>query len=199
MRKFIILLLLLSGPALWAGVVISNPSFEQGCASSICSFDTSSSPPGWTVISGNIEFVNGSFWPPEQGSYSVDTDGTAPGAISQDLSGFVVNQMYQLTFGLAFNPSWCSSSALCELEVAIGGVTKDYWVGEGAFAWVDQSISFIASSTTTTLVFTDVVGQGSGGPAIDNVRIAGGVPEPSTVGLLLLGVGTLLLARRRRA
>lgn len=64
-----------------------------------------------------------------------------------------------------------------------------------AFDWQEFTTSFTASSSTTTVTFTDsAITAPANGTHIDNVRVTS-VPEPTSAALLL--VGGVLLARSR--
>jgi hypothetical protein len=204
-------LIVLSCGVLHATTVnIINPSFELdpsgnplSTGSSLYSYDPANPPYGWTVWKGNIEVVDAAYWPAEDGQWSVDMNGTTPGGIQQVINGLTPGQPYQLTFGLSANVSWCNGPGQdCLLEVKIGGVTQDYTVNLASPVWTDETIQFTPTAASAILSFEDQTTHGgSGGPAIDNVRIsyaAPGVPEPASVTLVLLGAGALVLAGRRR-
>ena len=93
----------------------------------------------------------------------------------------------------------CGSPGSCELQVQIANITQNYFVGGSPMTWTDQTLSFTPTGSTATLTFNSLNG-GTGGPAIDNVRISGavGIPEPASVCLGLLSAGLLVLARLRR-
>lgn len=201
-------------PSLFGGsIAIVNPSFELAgpgtpLTSSIDSYNTSTQPYGWTITQGNLEMVQqgyGGYWTSQDGAYSVDMNGVGAGntVMTQTIGGFTPGGNYTLTFGLAANVSWCSLDLPCTLNVGIGGAGGHYTAGGGPMIWSDQTLSFTAPAATLDLQFTDTTNRGgNGGPAIDNVRITGaaaGVPEPASMGLLLLGGGALIaLGRARR-
>ncbi len=66
--------------------------------------------------------------------------------------------------------------------------------------WVQQQVSFVATAATMTLAFIASTNVPSGQPPyalLDGVVVTQQVPEPATAGLLLVGLGGLLGARRR--
>lgn len=79
-----------------------------------------------------------------------------------------------------------------------GGFNGGYWTN-----WVSQSYSFTATAGTHTITF-DTVGLNAGSfdVGLDKVSLdaAGGVPEPATWGLMMVGLGGIgAVLRRRRA
>ena len=65
--------------------------------------------------------------------------------------------------------------------------------------WAKYSYNFVAQNASTTLSFASQ-DAGPFGAALDNVSllIGGGVPEPATWGLMILGFGGIAGAMRRR-
>jgi hypothetical protein len=132
-----------------------------------------------------------------------------PGTLSQTVTGLTDKALYTLTF----------SYALAQQVGFTGANVDNYWqvgfgnasqgsnalsIADGGFSgWKTATMTFAASSTSQVLSF---LAQGTGGPGappfllLDNVSLISAVPEPSTWGMMLGGLGLVgFLARRRRA
>ena len=162
---------------------------------------------GWDIVGGNIDWIEG-YWQSSDGDgFSVDLNGSGPGAIAQTINT-VAGQSYTLTFDMSGNPD----AFLGETRIAIigaGGTT----IGSATYTltgannkanmlWQSEIFNFTATGATTEIRFT----SGNGGDnccyggAIDNVAVGAGVPEPATWGMMIAGFGGIgALARRRRA
>ncbi|HEV7385613.1 MAG TPA: choice-of-anchor C family protein [Phenylobacterium sp.] len=164
--------------------------------------------PGWTVSSGNVDWITG-YWQSSDGDgFSVDLNGTQPGAISQTIDT-VIGQTYTLTFDMSGNPDNGSDLRLILADTGGDPTTFAYNLdlstnSRGAMNWTPQSLNFTATGAATTITFAS--GNGGSnccfGAAIDNVGIADAVPEPSSWALMLtgfLGMGTVLRRSRQPA
>ncbi len=80
------------------------------------------------------------------------------------------------------------------LYVDVTGMSQASFTGATPFT--TKSLSFVASSTLTTLKFTSGA-TGSSGSVIDNVLVSA-VPEPETYAMLLAGLGLMGVVARRR-
>lgn len=161
---------------------------------------------GWTVPSGNIDYI-GNLWAAQEGNRSLDLNGSnALGTIEQTFDTTAGHQ-YEVTFYLAGN--YILSPAIKTLNVgATGAAVQGYAFDStghsaGAMGWVQETYSFTASSSTTTLSFmsttTNPVGQSSFGPALDNVSVKDlGVPVPEPTTLFFLALGLVGLAGKQR-
>jgi len=205
-------LLAIAGSASAANLVV-NGGFNNGATvgapgGGFATLGTGSNAiTGWSIVGGNVDWIQG-YWQSSDGDgFSVDLNGNNPGAIAQTIST-VVGQFYSLTFDMSGNPDNFQG----ETRVAVigaGGVT----IGSASYTltgantkanmlWQSEIFNFTATSTSTEIRFT----SGNGGvnccygAAIDNVAVGNGVPEPATWGLLIVGFGGVgALARRRRA
>jgi choice-of-anchor C domain-containing protein len=159
--------------------------------------------PGWTVTSGNVDWIQG-YWQSADGdTFSIDLNGFSPGAISQTIAT-VVGQTYDLTFDMSGNPD--NGSDVRTMLVSAGGPNSVFVYtftvgpnGHDNMNWVQDSLIFKATSTSTAITFTSGSG-GAFGPALDNVRIAS-VPEPASWALMLtgfFGMGSVLRRGRGR-
>jgi choice-of-anchor C domain-containing protein len=192
------ILLLTSGFAY--GQTILNGSFETGIdpglgGVQIDSVD-STSIPGWTVDTGNIDYVPSSRWVAADGNRCLDLSGIDAGSIEQVVTGFTPGAQYRLTFLLAGNPEQPPFPK--NMRVFFGSATQDYEFdgvySQSNLGWVTQTLDVTANSTSMTVRFLSL-NPGWSGPALDNVSVAL-VPEPTAVSFGLLTVPALLAARR---
>ncbi len=168
---------------------------------------------GWTIDSGNIDYVHDNYWEASDGQYSLDLSGWGPGAISQSFDT-VEGQPYVVLFDLAGNPEGPPSAPdpkMMSVTVGWYGAARGYAFTTGPvleyhpiadMGWEEHIYSFIARDTTTTLQFRSMV-KTAYGPALDNVRVypvnpVNPVPEPSTMLLVGTGLTGLLAPRLRR-
>jgi hypothetical protein len=187
-----------------AAPLLVNPSFELGDGGDPLTGGIHvGSVYGWSSV--GVETVQsgyGGYWTAAHGSYSVDLNG---GYVSQTVTGLTPGMTYILTFSLSANPSWCSVPDSCEVAASIGGQSSLFTAGGTSMAWTDKSLLYIATGTSAPISFVATKSVGSGGPAIDYVRITedvpAQVPEPSTmpaVALAFAACGAIMGFRRRR-
>lgn len=154
---------------------------------------------GWTVWQGSVDLIN-TYWQNSDGDYSIDMSGNVDGGIAQMITDLIVGQRYRVLFDMAGNPD--GPPPVKGLSASVGAV-GDYFTFDSTGAtrsnmgWVTMVLEFTALSTEQLLVFTGKAGTAYGA-ALDNVRIAA-VPLPATAPLLLLGIGAVAAARRRKA
>ena len=191
-------------------VSIINGSFESGTDPG--SFTTltatdSTSIPGWTVSSGDIDYI-GSYWQAADGSRSLDMNGFQPGSITQLLTNLTVGQQYRISFDLAGNPDGGPNDKTLLVVAGAGPNFFNFNIAghdHDHMGWVTESFLFTASNTDELLVFASTVTTGGGGqfdqafgPALDNVSITA-TPLPAALPLFAGGLGALgLLARRKK-
>ena len=145
-----------------------------------------------------------------QGNVFASDSQYLPGTLSQNITGLTAGGLYTLTFDFALAQ-----------QVGFNGVNNDnFWqvgfgdvnptqnsallsIANGGFSgWKTATMTFAATSTSQVLSFL-AQGTGPGAPPfllLDNVSLISAVPEPSTWGMMLGGLGLVgFLARRRRA
>jgi len=177
--------------------------------------------PGWTVSVGNIDWESAPAcgWQPSNGSNSLDLVGAGAGGIGGISQTFdtIPGTTYQVSFDLAGN--YGAGPVVKPLAVTINGVTTNFTfdtTGRSALnmGWTTHTISFVASSNSSTIDFVSDVSASGGtlnaGAALDNVRIttaavAAGpsMPVPldwahwAAAMLIAIGGASLLMRRRR--
>ena len=185
---------------------IVNGSFEADATTG--QYDTFfaggvTSMTGWTVGSGSVDLVNSTLWDGEQGSQSVDLDGSAVGSIFQTINDLVVGVQYTMSFYMSGNTA--GAPVVKTLDVSIGMNEQSFSFdssGGGAQddVWELKTFDFTAGQEMATLMFDSTTGGNFYGAVIDNVTIAetvSSVPLPAGGLLLLSGLGVLAMRRKR--
>jgi choice-of-anchor C domain-containing protein len=173
---------------------IYNGSFEIGtlpASGTQLNAVDSTSISGWTVATGNIDYITSDRWQAEDGSRSLDMNGVTAGTIYQVVNGFTVGQQYTLDFYMAANPETpYLYPPVRTMNVSVGSTSQTFSFdlnGQTAtnMGWTLESLPFTATSSSITVTFQSLT-QGAAGPTLDNVSI---VPEPSVQALALMLVG----------
>ena len=192
--------------------LIVNGSFETGPNPGVLIFlpSGSSAITGWEVSRDYIDYI-GSYWDASDGERSLDLDdSTGFGGIKQTFST-TPGWIYKVTFDMSGNPyRGFGDPFIKHMGVSAAGQSAHFdfdTTGKSLpnnMGWLTKEWYFTADgSGSTTLEFYSLHtlsgGEYSGysgwtGPALDNVSV---VPEPAT--LSLLGLGSLVLLRKRRA
>ncbi|CDG84684.1 PEPxxWA-CTERM sorting domain-containing protein [Janthinobacterium agaricidamnosum] len=129
--------------------------------------------------------------------------------ISQSVSGLVSGQQYTLSFSYAAaqQSGFSGDNAINYWEVVLGQSAAQQTVSlsntsQGFTGWKQASMTFTATDSTELLSFMAKGGPNGAPPfmLLDSVSLVSAVPEPSTWGMMLVGVGMLgFMVRRRRA
>lgn len=153
--------------------------------------------------------ANGLTGSPQGGNYvAVDPSYLvgSPYSISQTINGLTVGQKYTLGFDWAAAQQLFFNGPTTEgWDVSLGGVhqlTPTFHLANHGFSgWMHESFTFTATSSSEVLGFLATGGPSASQPPfslLDNVSLTGGVPEPATWALMLMGFGAVGFAARRR-
>ena len=176
-----------------ADSLITNGTFEDFSGTPLVSGYTvinagSSALTGWTVGGTSVDLIANDYG--AVSGYSIDMLGTpGPGSLSQSFAT-VIGQQYTLSFDLSANGGGDGKA----LTVSLTGVAPASYMGSTPFT--TQTLNFVASNASTTLMFTSAA-SGYSGAVIDNVSVTA-VPEPETYAMLLAGLGLMGAVVRRR-
>lgn len=178
-------LALVAGPAM-AASQFDNGSFESGSYSgggfeTLTAGTTSANAMNdWTVTQGSVDWVDGSYWLAQDGSKSIDMNGTPTpgypstiGAIAQTFTT-IPGATYGVQFSLAANPQ-CGTGQKTVL-VDTGGTPAPFSSStsvQTASPWTEEMFTFTANSSgTTTLTFSaDPSNISNCGAVVDNVIV----------------------------
>ncbi len=179
---------------------IVNGSFEIGIPDP-GSFATvpagGSNIDGWTVGGAGVDYI-GSYWVSQDGARSLDLSALTAGSVSQDIATDI-GTTYVVSFYMSGNPD--GAPDIKTLTASAGSTSANYNVDTSTFAtpdlvWTRYTLRFTALAAATTLTFGSA-DDSPWGPALDNITIAA-VPEASTWGMLIAGLGLVGMASRRR-
>jgi PEP-CTERM motif len=209
---FFTLLLVLGLSSAASAAAITNGGFEaDGGAFGSCPETT---PTGWT---GGILCDAGFFGavPPEGTHFAIiGGGGDFPSlSLSQTITGLTIGHSYTVTFDLAGENWTHNTTEQVQVSMLSGSSTgsqtynaphsTDDGGGGGGPLWDHWTVfnyAFLATGTSAAIKFVNVSSLAND-TGIDSVSIAdtttSGVPEPSTLGLLGIGVGCLSFLRYR--
>lgn len=154
----------------------------------------------WQITRGNVDLVQqAGGWPapPVSQPYYLDLNGNTAGTIAQSFAT-VIGQRYALTFSYSNNPG--GSPNPDRASVAAGSLSttiQHYGATTSNLNWTQFSGVFTATSTSTTLSFSQIDDCCNGGILLDSVNVSA-VPEPATWMMMILGFFGLGFAGYRR-
>jgi len=161
---------------------VANGSFEQFGGGGTSTGSTAIT--GWTVIGSDVDRVASSGWQSGDGSYSLDLNGFHPGGVQQVLQT-TPGEQYTVGFDLSKNPG-NTDHATVQVSVDNTSLTSQSYTFSDAnsatnMMWSQQSFTFVATGTTTTLSFASTYPNDSvpsqpwqyyaEGPALDEVVV----------------------------
>jgi hypothetical protein len=193
--------------------LLTNGSFEDTTHFTDQGNDThevfpgdSTTMPGWTVFHEDISWIgptNPFGVSATDGGYFLDLsgyhNGDPTGGVQQTLAT-VAGATYVLTFDLNSSTFYGIQDGV---HVTAGGASADFLSTNNGFQtslWESETMSFVATGSSTTISFLGNAGQNDVG--LDNVVLtggpaAGGAPEPAAWALILLGFGGMGAALRQ--
>jgi hypothetical protein len=155
----------------------------------------------WTISGGvDIVFSTGVepyYWQAADGDVSLSLSYFGPSSVSQSLIT-TAGQTYQITFSMAAEiyggPATRTMDVLWN-NTTVGSPSFQY-TGQGptSMGWVEFNLNVVGTGNDT-LTFL-ATSAGPYGPALDKVSIVA-VPEPTTAGLLAIGLLAFGTCRRR--
>ncbi|TDP61610.1 DUF642 domain-containing protein [Roseateles toxinivorans] len=208
------LILALSLAASAQAAPLTNGSLESGAAGFIQSVNSGNTANSWTVSLANIEYVKAGYassgdvvGPAQDGDWFVDLNGTqGPGRISQSFDT-VAGQWYRIDYYISGNagPNGSTSGGSKTLNALWNGGVADsasylHQVGDkwSNNRWEAHSFLAQAVGASSTLGFQSTsFTYSAAGPFIDAITVTA-VPEPGTYALMLVGLGLIGFAKRRR-
>lgn len=191
-----------------AAELIVNGGFEAPVVPGpCCNTVPPDSLPGWTVNTGNVNVVTGTFSSSAgnlafEGDQYLDLVGQGGiGSISQIFST-VAGQLYTLNFAYSHNLFSGTPSATAAFSVdGLAGALLHSTGSTSDLDWLNFSGTFLADGSSATLNFTNLTGGINEGIFLDAVSVQA-VPEPGTWAMMLLGFGvvggSLRVSRRKR-
>ncbi|MEM7258283.1 MAG: cadherin-like domain-containing protein, partial [Pseudomonadota bacterium] len=170
----------------WTDDLVSDGSFTHVSHTADARYDLGESVgigSPWTVDSGNVH-AQGSWDSSPLGGVAVDVSGIVPGKISQTLTT-EVGKTYQLSFAMTGNFNELTNKTLL---VTAGTDSASYtvsppdgWDAGSALMWNHRSLTFTATSTTTTLSFEATAPANRYGPVIGDVQVVALPPAIATL------------------
>ncbi len=161
---------------------ILNGSFETPVVSNPGLWDIFTTGFDWVAekVSDNsseLEFQRGygagetgSAWTPRDGEQIVELDGNGATRIYQDITT-VIGATYDISYSFSARPNVASNN----LSVSVDATEVDTQQADGTgmtnTSWIDDTVSFVATGTTTRVQFENTDTSDSLGTFLDNVSV----------------------------
>ncbi len=208
----------------WGSLARANvisPGFEQGPVAGTVSFSpTDANGLGWFASNTDGERIQSTGpKPAAEGSYYASLlqnagayDGSPLGVGDFGFTGFdriyatfavSTNTTYNVSFQHAGDDRFGYLANTSVVEIVDFGtnatITQQFFNTPGLFNWQMAAFQFNSGSATQAAIAFTVMGSGNTSGVFDDIQIAvaGSVPEPTTVLLLVLGLAGLAFARRK--
>ena len=215
MNRFLAIALLFGATDAYGANLLTNGSFETPIVSSFQVIGTAGEPAGfgWDVFAGDVDVdrsnLLGTSLLAQDGEQWLDLNGFEQGFIQQFFpTAPGVN--YRVSFYYADNPfsngSGSQQGVLKSGNMTIRNAADSALLASQAFVhstttganadWIySGDIFFTAASALTRIAFSGDGDSGSTGPFIDNVTVQ--IPEPGSLGLVLVALGVAAVILRR--
>jgi hypothetical protein len=155
---------------------------------------------GWDAGSNGVELRNNIAGRGETGANYVELDTYQNSSISQ-LIPTSIGEGYRLSFAYAPREGVAADSngiqALWNNKV-VRTMAKDGTSNVGNF-WKIYYVNVIGGAGAASLLSFNAIGKSDGyGGSLDTVKVFSAVPEPTTFGMMIAGLGMLAFATRRK-
>lgn len=157
-------------------------------------------PAGWTITNGGTVDIVGPGLYGELCAGSgkcIDLDGSTSlaGVLSRSVN-LTAGTTYTLSFDIAGNRRNAGTETG---TVQLGTSTLNYSLTNSDTSYQAMSLTFTPSTSGSYSLSFANAGGDNYGAILDNVTLTAAVPEPTSAALLLLGLGSVALLKRRRA
>ncbi len=168
-------------------IVLDGTFREAPNPGSLVNYTAGQSFGNWTVRSGNVDLNGTYFQTTPLGGWAVDLNGTAPGAIYQNLST-VAGRQYQVVFAMSGNWDGGGGDLVKDLRVSAAGQSQDFSMAQPTgwsttnMLYSNRSFTFTATGSSTDLDFASLDSAGGAfGPVIGDIRVLEIPPAVQTI------------------